>query len=121
MARTDPQFNLRIPETLRDKVMAAAKESKRSATAEILARLEESFLEHDGFDGARAAGVKKDLLIKGIDDSGDARPITRGELWDVLGRAIEQVLDGMTAGQPPDNAKPQPNTGPKSRKRYPKE
>lgn len=43
MSRTDPQFNLRIPEALRDKVMAAAKDNKRSATAEVLARLEESF------------------------------------------------------------------------------
>lgn len=47
MARTDPQFNLRIPESLRDLVMAAAKENKRSATAEILARLERSFIETD--------------------------------------------------------------------------
>jgi hypothetical protein len=44
MSRTDPQFNLRIPETLRDKVVAAAKENGRSSTAEILARLELSFL-----------------------------------------------------------------------------
>ncbi|AEK81716.1 Arc family DNA-binding protein [Pseudomonas protegens] len=44
MSRSDPQFNLRIPEALRDQVMAAAKESGRSATAEILARLELSFL-----------------------------------------------------------------------------
>ena len=44
MSRTDPQFNLRIPEVLRDQVMAAAKENGRSATAEILARLELSFL-----------------------------------------------------------------------------
>lgn len=44
MSRTDPQFNLRIPESLRDKVMAAAKENGRSATAEILARLELSFI-----------------------------------------------------------------------------
>lgn len=43
MSRTDPQFNLRIPEPLRDKVMEAAKTNKRSATAEILARLEETF------------------------------------------------------------------------------
>lgn len=43
MSRTDPQFNLRIPEELRDRVMAAAKANKRSATAEIIARLEESF------------------------------------------------------------------------------
>ncbi len=44
MSRTDPQFNLRIPEALRDQVMAAAKEKGRSATAEILARLELSFI-----------------------------------------------------------------------------
>ncbi|WP_124303174.1 Arc family DNA-binding protein [Pseudomonas chlororaphis] len=44
MSRTDPQFNLRIPEALRDQVMNAAKENGRSATAEILARLELSFL-----------------------------------------------------------------------------
>ncbi|HCF7328962.1 TPA: Arc family DNA-binding protein [Pseudomonas aeruginosa] len=40
MGRTDPQFNLRLPETLKDKIVAAANENKRSATAEILARLE---------------------------------------------------------------------------------
>lgn len=44
MSRTDPQFNLRIPEALRDKVMAAAKDNGRSATAEILARLDLSFI-----------------------------------------------------------------------------
>lgn len=43
MSRTDPQFNLRIPEELRNRVMAAAKTNKRSATAEIIARLEASF------------------------------------------------------------------------------
>lgn len=43
MSRTDPQFNLRIPEELRDRVMTAAKTNKRSATAEIIARLEASF------------------------------------------------------------------------------
>lgn len=119
VSRTDPQFNLRIPEALRDKVMAAAKENKRSATAEILARLEESFVDQ-GFDGLRTTGVRKELLIKGIDGSDDARPVTRGELWDVLGKAIEQALDGITIGTAPDNAKPKPNTGPKPRKRFPK-
>ncbi|WP_090312016.1 Arc family DNA-binding protein [Pseudomonas linyingensis] len=43
MSRTDPQFNLRIPHELRDRVMEAAQANKRSATAEILARLEASF------------------------------------------------------------------------------
>ncbi|WP_447896739.1 Arc family DNA-binding protein [Stenotrophomonas acidaminiphila] len=43
MARTDPQFNLRIPIDLKVKVEEAAKANGRSATSEILARLEQSF------------------------------------------------------------------------------
>lgn len=43
MSRTDPQFNLRIPAELKGLVEDAAKKNKRSATAEIIARLEESF------------------------------------------------------------------------------
>lgn len=43
MSRTDPQFNLRIPAELKRRVEDAAQQNKRSATAEIIARLEESF------------------------------------------------------------------------------
>ena len=42
MARSDPQLNFRIPAELRDKLVAAAKESNRSLTAELIARLEQS-------------------------------------------------------------------------------
>ncbi len=45
MSRTDPQFNLRLPDDLREKVRTAAKANRRSVTAEILARLEKSFVE----------------------------------------------------------------------------
>lgn len=47
MSRTDPQFNLRIPAELKEKIEAAAKHGKRSATAEIISRLEWSFLGDD--------------------------------------------------------------------------
>jgi hypothetical protein len=43
MSRTDPQFNLRIPAALKAQVEEAAKHNKRSATAEIIARLQDSF------------------------------------------------------------------------------
>lgn len=43
MARNDPQVNLRIPEDLKDRLDNAAQASKRSLTAEIVARLEQSF------------------------------------------------------------------------------
>ena len=43
MARNDPQVNLRMPADLKDRLDAAAEENKRSLTAEVVARLEESF------------------------------------------------------------------------------
>lgn len=46
MARSDPQFNLRIPSELKERIEASAKASGRSATAEIIARLEGSFGEN---------------------------------------------------------------------------
>ncbi|EXE14535.1 arc-like DNA binding domain protein [Acinetobacter sp. 983759] len=43
MARTDPQFNLRVPQELKQQVEDAAKESGRSINAEAVFRLEQSF------------------------------------------------------------------------------
>lgn len=61
VSRTDPQFNLRIPEALRDKVMAAAKENGRSATAEILARLDLSFINEAPADELMPASKAKEM------------------------------------------------------------
>jgi hypothetical protein len=44
MARDQPQINIRIPAHLRDKLGEAMEKSGRSLTAEIVARLEHSFL-----------------------------------------------------------------------------
>ncbi|MDQ7975905.1 Arc family DNA-binding protein [Paraburkholderia sp. SARCC-3016] len=43
MARDEPQVNLRIPAALKDRLDKASDRNKRSLTAEIVARLEESF------------------------------------------------------------------------------
>lgn len=43
MARNDPTIYMRIPQTLKDALDAAALENKRSLTAEVVARLEASF------------------------------------------------------------------------------
>jgi len=45
MARTDPQFNLRVPIELKQQVEEAAKESGRSINAEAVYRLGQSFEE----------------------------------------------------------------------------
>ena len=43
MARDDPQINLRIPADLKDRLDRASLKTKRSLTAEVVARLEETF------------------------------------------------------------------------------
>lgn len=43
MSRDDLHFRLRIPPDLKNRVEAAAADAKRSMTAEIIARLENSF------------------------------------------------------------------------------
>lgn len=137
MSRTDPQFNLRIPESLRDMVMEAAKQNKRSATAEILDRLERSFTDPDLMgvsdmermdprsvfytqaheDRGPSSGVDKKKLIT-VDEA--YRSATGGpdqqEMSEAITRAFEalQALDimvGATATQ----------KGPKPRKKFPKE
>ncbi len=45
----DPQYKLRWPEELRDKVAASAKAYNRSMNADIIARLERSFLTESDF------------------------------------------------------------------------
>jgi len=45
MARTDPQFNLRLPQLLKNRIDEAAQTNTRSINSEIVARLEKSFEE----------------------------------------------------------------------------
>jgi len=75
VSRTDPQFNLRIPEELKDLVVAAARENKRSATAEILARLERSFSEPNEMGWSDSERLKGQGIFKS--------------------EAQEQAMDGM--------------------------
>ncbi|MGG5223529.1 Arc family DNA-binding protein [Pseudomonas syringae pv. coryli] len=130
MSRSDPQFNLRIPEALRDLVMVAAKQNKRSATAEILDRLERSFNEPDDlgisdldrtnpessfYNPSHSAQIttkiQKERLIAGLDE-----PLTAQE--ETILSAMIKALRGVGKFEEDPEA---PNTGPKPRTRYPKE
>lgn len=48
MARSDPQVNIRMPQALKERLEAASAETNRSLNGEIVARLEQSFLEAPG-------------------------------------------------------------------------
>lgn len=44
MSREDPQFRIRLPVELKEKIEGSAKENSRSLNAEIVSRLSETFL-----------------------------------------------------------------------------
>lgn len=64
MARTDPQFNLRLPILLKEQLETAAADSGRSVTAEIIQRLEDSFpsVESTLLENRKAEGYR--LLVE---------------------------------------------------------
>lgn len=66
MSRTDPQVNFRMPAELKQKLETAAAENRRSITAELVARLEESFArETDPEPHALNFSISKERLAKG--------------------------------------------------------
>jgi hypothetical protein len=71
MARDEPQVNLRIPANLKDLLDEASARNKRSLTAEVVARLEESF------DSERGAGP----------------PLIDDRTLDLFAEKVGQVLD----------------------------
>lgn len=108
MSRTDPQFNLRIPQELRDRVLEAAQANKRSATAEILARLEASFAAEQAAEApAESAGLRVD------GEDGEVRVVTHQQLYAIVDEAIQSVLGG-----PKGPARP--TKGPAPRGKFPK-
>lgn len=134
MSRTDPQFNLRIPEALRDMVMEAAKQNKRSATAEILDRLERSFTDPDvmGVSDLERMDPRSVFYTQADEDRGPSYKVDREkllaethrdagapgqqEMSEAITRAFEAIraLDmivGTTATK----------KGPRPRKKFPKE
>lgn len=50
MSRSDPQVNFRIPVELKARLEAAAEQNKRSITAELIARLAETFAIEDALE-----------------------------------------------------------------------
>lgn len=129
----------RLPYSLYELLKASADENRRSVNAELIARLESTFKKMDAVRhslglpmneteaGApdtetpkrRARGVDKQALIEStLAGAG----LSREDLLDAVSNAIESALSGMGAFPAvTDNDKPKPNTGPKPRKRYPKE
>ncbi|MBX8528568.1 TraY domain-containing protein [Pseudomonas cichorii] len=131
MSKEELQVNFRMPASLKGELEALAKRSRRSLTAEIVARLERSVGETDEMgisDRDRldpnhflytpeppeqqiTTRIHRDRLITGLDG-----PLTAQE--EKIMSAMLKALRGI--GKFEEDAE-NPNTGPKPRKRYPKE
>lgn len=79
MSDTDPQFNLRMPRALRDRLTEAAKHNRRSATAEALVRLEESF-RREGIDPATGEPIGEESLAEVMKDLSVRLEVVQGLL-----------------------------------------
>ncbi|MCE8034631.1 Arc family DNA-binding protein [Billgrantia tianxiuensis] len=79
MDDSDTQFNLRMPKTLRERIEEAAERSRRSATAEVLVRLEESF-RREGIDPATGEPIGEESLAKVMADLSARLEVVRGLL-----------------------------------------
>jgi len=66
MKQTDPQFKLRIPKELKDRLDEIAAINRRSTTAEIIARLEKSFKRPADLKERRLKGVSSVLEEDGV-------------------------------------------------------
>lgn len=73
MKQTDPQYKLRIPQDLKERIEAASKESGRSMNAEIVARLQSTFEAQAAlFDAANDINQLSDvvrgyeIMVKGL-------------------------------------------------------
>ncbi len=124
----------RMPYSLYELLKASADNNRRSVNAELIARLESTFTKKD------LVRLRLGLPAFGVEDE-DERPtsqigidkqaliastlagvgVSREDLLDAVSSAIESALSGLGAFPPAlDNAKPQPNSGPRPRKPHTK-
>ena len=67
MAREDPHFRLRLPEELHDRVRIAAAINRRSITAEVVARLQDSFAHSNSPPEVDVRAILRDAVNESIE------------------------------------------------------
>lgn len=88
MKQEDPQFKLRLPSELKQRIDVAAKENQRSIGAEIVQRLEQSF---DG--GEDAAGLRKEVEhLKALLEIARHGEEIRGQMGQILATSMRRLL-----------------------------
>lgn len=96
MSRDDLHFRLRIPEGLKQRIEASSNESRRSMTAEIVARLEETFRQDEVFPAGPNHDGILDMLLQEIDDhKALKKAYQRGFHDNLLEEAKNEILEAI--------------------------
>jgi len=94
-----------MPAPLKEELEALAKQNRRSLTAEIVARLEES-VASEREPVTKFRGIDKNALMATV---GESATYSEQTILEAMRMALRAIA--------PDNARPEPNSGPKPRKR----
>ncbi|TKD32613.1 Arc family DNA-binding protein [Azotobacter chroococcum] len=128
MSRSDLQVNFRIPAELKARLEAAAKENRRSITAELVHRLEVTFsddIESKPETDLPDIGAELDFEIRKAEEHEQASEphmdgktdavhiVTDDQLREVMNSALESILERLK-GQTTQEK------GPRPRKKYPR-
>jgi len=117
----------RLPYSLYELLKASADENRRSVNAELISFSKQEVVRHTlglplNDQSAESSeqevepittGIIKDRLLAEVEDQTSDKE--RAFIYGVL-----KLLRDAESGIPPDNQAPQPNTGPRPRKRFPK-
>lgn len=100
MSRSDPQFNLRIPAELKLSIEEAAQRNKRSATAEIIDRLEAT-IALDDFMAEHRAGTYAEVygMLQSVwadnDRLAEKGEQTFGTAYAIIDKLLDEKLDEL--------------------------
>lgn len=83
MSREDPQFKLRMPAELRAQADQAAKSSGRSLNAELVARIETSFISESGAEKLIPAARARELAL-----------MARAGIPDEIRKRVKEAIGG---------------------------
>lgn len=92
MAREDPQINIRLPANLKERLEERAERNNRSTTAEIVARLEQSFL---GPKHPPSITIRLEALPFGTPAVG----VSVGTFFSDLSRTLKESVESIRAAE----------------------
>lgn len=89
------QFNLRVPQELKDRIEDAAKRSGRSINAEAAYRLDKGLMPHSPFPPGYEPGYDASIRVTFDDEFFEDTGLTKSQLGQYVSEVIKRDLYGI--------------------------